>query len=357
MKDGSRSLDELESTIRKLFQEIFDLQDVGRDDDFFNLGGDSLGAEALSTGILSNTGYQFQMAWLLKTGTPRLIAERLISAKPAPRGVERPPIFAVHGRKGFMLPERSFLESLAEGQELRMFQLPGISSDATPLNRVEEIAAAYNAEIDEVYPTGPVLLTGFCMGCLIAMEMAAQLAERGREVRQLVLIDPNIPETTVSRLGLDPSPRWDRWKRIGQKKDRLMAQVIYGTSRRSAGVSTERMRKLWEMYFLVRLHRKRLKERFRAPAERVNYAGSFRAQAKLFAAFRSYQPRMFTGPSAILTSFFRADMAPIWKAFLPDCDVYVVAQTHRDVIHGAGGETASKLQELCDQALARENAA
>src|SRR5688500_16777457 len=100
MTDASRSLEELESTIRKLFQEIFDLGEVGSDDDFFNLGGDSLSAEALSAAILNNTGHQFQMAWLLKTGTPRLVAERLLSATSPPRSAKRPPIFAVHGRQG-----------------------------------------------------------------------------------------------------------------------------------------------------------------------------------------------------------------------------------------------------------------
>jgi thioesterase domain-containing protein len=360
MQHGDWSQEKLEAAIVRLFQDIFSFDEIGRDVDFFELGGDSLTAETLSGKILSTTGHEFQMAWLLKSGTPRLIAERLLSPAPVSRSAGRPPIFAVHGQKGFMLPKPSFLDGLAEGQELRMFQLPGITGDATPLCRVEEIAAAYIAEIDKVYPTGPVLLAGFCMGNLIAIEMAAQLVERGREVGQLVLIDPSIPETTVSRLRLDSSPRWTKWKSKGEwKRDRLMAKLIYGTSLSSEGVSKERMRKLWEMYFLVRLHRKRLKERLRGPRESVTYKANLRAQAKLFAAFRSYHPRNFAGDCAILSSSTRADMVLLWKVLLPGCTSYVVGQTHRDVIKAVGGETAKKLQEICDQALAsrRPNAA
>jgi thioesterase domain-containing protein len=352
---GTWSHDELESLVRKLFKEVFKLEEVGRDDDFFEMGGDSLTAEQLSAQILSNTGYEFQMAWLLKSGTPRLIAERMLSAAPARRSTERPPIFAVHGRKGFMLPHRSFLDSLAEGQELRMFQLPGVGGGrgAAPLNRVEDIAAAYIAEIDKSYPSGPVLLTGFCMGNLIAIEMAVQLVERGRQVGQLVLIDPNIPETTVSRLRLDTSPHWERWRSWAYwKRDRLVAKLIYGTSGKSEGVSKERMRRFWETYFLAMLHRKRLKQRLVGPPENVTYKANLRAQAKLFAAFRSYHPRSFAGHTVILSSSHRAWMAPVWQAILPDCDFHVVAQSHKELIRAAGGETAGKLQEACDRALA-----
>jgi thioesterase domain-containing protein len=360
---GSGPLDELESSIRRSFREVFDLDEVGGNDDFFDLGGDSLDAEALSAAILSLTGHQFQIAWLLKCGTPRLIAQRLLESEPLSRSEERPPIFAVHGRKGFMLPRRHFLESLAEGQELRMFELPGIRGETKPLNRVEDIAAAYVAEINKSYPVGPILLAAFCMGSLIAVEIAAQLTEQGREVRQLVLIDPSIPDTTTDRLQLDrptPSPEFRKYEGGSRRRwssVQVMAKLISRISRGNNGVSNERMRTLWEMFFVLRLRRKGLKERFFGRRKSVKYELNLKAQAKLFAAFRSYQPRRFGGSAAILSSFDRNATTHRWETFLPNCTVYIVGQTHSDVIGGAGGATARKLQALCDQALASESPA
>jgi pimeloyl-ACP methyl ester carboxylesterase len=349
--DGSRSLDDLETMICQFLKEVLDLDEVRPDDDFFELGGDSLTAETLSGKIFSATGHEFQMAWLLKSGTPRLIAERLLSSAPASRNAGRPPIFAVHGRQGFMLPQPDFIKSLADGQELRMFELPGIRGGAPPLSRIEEIAAAYNAEIEEAYPVGPVLLAGFCMGSLIAVEMAAQLVERGREVGQLVLIDPGMPETTVTRLRLGSSAEREEWKRQGEWRSvRRISSIVNRASPSPEGISTRHIRRFWEMYFLGTLYRGRLSKRRR---KSVDYQFNLRARAKLLAAFWTYRPRTFSGPSAILATSLRASMVtPIWKAFLPNCSVHVVGETHVDVVQGAGGETPRKLQELCDQALA-----
>ena len=104
----------LEKTIAEIFAEVFNLDEAGAFDDFFDLGGDSLNAEVLSMRISERTKYEFQPSWLLDSGSPRQIAQ-LLSKKPvenlmsndAHREGSRPPIFVVHGRGGEVLLARA----------------------------------------------------------------------------------------------------------------------------------------------------------------------------------------------------------------------------------------------------------
>lgn len=57
---------------------------------------------------------------------------------------------------------------------------------------VAAIAAEYAGQLIRVKPAGPLFLVGWCSGALIAFEIARVLMRRGREVRQLILLDPTL---------------------------------------------------------------------------------------------------------------------------------------------------------------------
>ena len=97
------------------------------------------------------------------------------------------------GAWAYTLPKPEFRQAFAEGQELFVFELPGIRGGQS-FDRTEDIAAVYVAKLVEHYPQGPILIASFCVGALIALEMASQLAEMGRPVAQLVLLDPSLPK-------------------------------------------------------------------------------------------------------------------------------------------------------------------
>ncbi|ROV97820.1 hypothetical protein VPNG_08650 [Cytospora leucostoma] len=61
------------------------------------------------------------------------------------------------------------------------------------LPALEELAAAYVAEIKRRQPVGPYLLGGYSIGGLVAFEAARQLLEDGSKVEKLVLIDTACP--------------------------------------------------------------------------------------------------------------------------------------------------------------------
>ena len=71
----------------------------------------------------------------------------------------RPPIFAVHGKQGFMLPLKEFFDGLHPGQKFNMFELPGLRTKAARLRRIEDIAQAYGITVELLRATCPVELT------------------------------------------------------------------------------------------------------------------------------------------------------------------------------------------------------
>jgi thioesterase domain-containing protein len=60
---------------------------------------------------------------------------------------------------------------------------------------MEELAASYIAAIQTVQPQGPYLLGGWCIGGIIAFEMAQQLQRQGYEVGLLALLDSFLPSS------------------------------------------------------------------------------------------------------------------------------------------------------------------
>jgi hypothetical protein len=69
--------DELEAQIATAFAEVFTLDYVGVNDDFLDLGGDSLLAEILGTVLSERIGQSFEISSLFEHGSPKRIATLL----------------------------------------------------------------------------------------------------------------------------------------------------------------------------------------------------------------------------------------------------------------------------------------
>lgn len=342
----------LETEIARIFADVLGIDQIGADDDFFDIGGDSLVAETVSMEILQRTGRQFPISSFLDFGSPRKIAAALATAgersididKAAPNSIAglsndaavapgagqhaRPPIFIVHGRGGYTLPEAPFRQALAEGQKLRMFELPGIRGGRC-YDTIEEIAEVYVGQIAAEYPQGPILLASFCAGGLIALEMAARLAREGRPVKHIVLIDPPVRRNGTLGFGANVKPlHQDVWHRAKGAFHRLLPRS-------------------WRLRYYELRWRKRGRGRY------SNLNLSPAARAKLYLAYLEYSPRPHSGPVTILTSAVRftavRDGLHVAK-ILPHRTVHLAFAHHGEVAREPRG--AQLMQEAFDAALA-----
>jgi thioesterase domain-containing protein len=74
------------------------------------------------------------------------------------------------------------------------FEAPGIDGAQAPLTSIEVLAARYLDDLRAFQPAGPYFIGGFCLGGIVAFELARQLRAQGQDVALLALIESPSPD-------------------------------------------------------------------------------------------------------------------------------------------------------------------
>jgi nonribosomal peptide synthetase DhbF len=189
--------------LRDLFAEVLGGGVVAADDDFFELGGDSLRAGRLVASLQSRFGYYVPTSLLLEAATPASLAAALSGAQEAALVPVRTagtgvPLFVVHGGAGDVMFARSIAGHLDAEQPVYALQPPPLRGPHPFVPTLQEMADRYLEEIRRVWPSGPYRLFGYSMGGIIAFEMAVLLQAAGHQVELLALGDTPTPENLES---------------------------------------------------------------------------------------------------------------------------------------------------------------
>lgn len=209
---------ELELRLCLLFEELLGVSPVTPDQDYFDLGGNSLLAVRLFGAIHEQFGVRLPMATLVDAGSPAKLA-RAINAKVPNRdgcvirlkaGGDGPALFLVHDGDGETLLYRNL--ALLMPKEVAVFGIePRREGRLTMVHATIEAAAThYLREIRKRQASGPYFLGGLCAGGLIAFEVARQLEGQGEEVRHLALIESAPPQAKL-RTG-EMRQRWQSFE-------------------------------------------------------------------------------------------------------------------------------------------------
>ena len=191
--------DAVEEQMTRIFSDLIDIAEVGREDSFFELGGDSLLLPRLIDRIEGDFGVTFSLGVVFEAPTVRSLAAAVQDRKstsswrslvPIRAHGCRPPMYLVHGLGGEISYFYNVVPYLHPEQPVYALQPP-----ADAYTALEPIAAHYIREIRLRQPTGPYLLGGYCLGGWIAFEMAHQLVEAGESVPLLMIIDSAVPGT------------------------------------------------------------------------------------------------------------------------------------------------------------------
>lgn len=197
--------DAVERQVANLWESLLGVHPIGAKDNFFDLGGNSLTAVRLFSAIRDLTGVNLPLATLFDAPTVEKLADALrrntakwSSLVPIHAGGSRVPLFLIHGAEGNVLLYRQLAQHLGPDQPVYGFQSQGLNGSDSFHTSIEEMAAHYIKELPTVQPHGPYRLGGYCLGGMIAFEMARQLRERGERASLVVLIESYNP-TAVPR--------------------------------------------------------------------------------------------------------------------------------------------------------------
>ena len=204
---GERNVIEELTTI---WEEFLGVEDIKKDDNFFDLGGNSLVAVQLFDELKRKLGVRLPLSALFKAPTIEQFAELIepevsetkvvqpkkshssVLVKIQGEGKERP-FFCIHGHFGNVLFFNELAKLLGKGRPFYGVQSVGLSGEEDPLTSIEAMADRIIQEIKEVQPHGPYSFGGYCYGTLVSREIARKLDEMGEEYDPIVMIDPHPP--------------------------------------------------------------------------------------------------------------------------------------------------------------------
>lgn len=216
--------DEIETNLLGWWSDLLGAEKINLNDDFFDLGGQSLVAVRLFTKIKKTYQVDLGLSTLFEARTVRQLAAvlRKEGAKgdsasswsalvPLQKGGSKPILFCVHGVGGNVLGYNAVVRYLPPDQPFYAIQGQGLNRKQKPLTRMEDLAAFYVKEIRSVQPKGPYYLAGYSFGGVAAFEMACQLRAAGESVAFLGMFDsdrPNSPLDLATRLRLHAELLW-----------------------------------------------------------------------------------------------------------------------------------------------------
>lgn len=193
--------DDVEREIVRITEGLLAFSPIGRDDDFFLLGGDSLTAVELQSRLrnafgvhVTNFHEDATIAGMARSVRDARSADtartRLPVLIPLWREGSAPPLFLVHGRHGQAFVSAHFMRLLGNDQPVWAFQARGLDGVQSPYASVEEMSVDYVAHVREHQAHGPYFLGALCAGAFVAAAMARALGGMGETVLPLLLLDP-----------------------------------------------------------------------------------------------------------------------------------------------------------------------
>ncbi len=248
---------DLEIGLATVWQRVLGVERVGLHDNFFDLGGNSLGAIALgaemekSTGIPVDIGEVFRsptIAKLVKSMGPNAEKSASVVVPLQPSG-DGTPIFCICGiniyadlAKTMGKAQPVFGVYVAEEQVIATQATRGEMPDVS----IGRLVEAYYTSIMRFRPQGPYRLAGFSLGGILALELASLMRRRGAEVEVIILLDTFLPQAYHKN--------WFKVVRtkakeiLGKVKRKLFALV----SRKGAALDKEAKKKEDSGYALLR---------------------------------------------------------------------------------------------------------
>jgi amino acid adenylation domain-containing protein len=343
-------LTEIETELAKLWCQLLDIDAVGRDDNFFDLGGHSSLVGRLIARVKSRFGKRIAVTMFIQTPTIAHLA-RLLSGNDIPHlavvkkgSSKRTPLIWVgpapwqHRLSSYLSPEQPVMSVLLSQSEI---------TSTAPEYRLEDLAACMVTKIRQLYPDAAYAIAGFCQTSLLAYECAKSLLKLGHEVPLLVMGDV-LPPGYLQRLSF-----------VERSKRRLEREAFYLSA---IGHS---LPSHWKLLL------KRRMGGLRVMREEIKWAKFYRSGSKDSESVQELYPALLVGQLRYIPSRYpgrvlflqsgnrppsaRWDAAATWEGLLDDQEIFESPADHTDIFEEPHiKNVAERIQLALDGALDNE---
>jgi acyl-CoA synthetase (AMP-forming)/AMP-acid ligase II/thioesterase domain-containing protein/acyl carrier protein len=184
-----------ETTVASIVSTLLGLDRVGRHDDLFELGLDSLAAQELVAVVEDRFGVALPVTALLDAPTVARLAPLTLDRTPRSAlsvrfnpDARSAPLFCVSGAGGTALKLRPLADRLTD-RPVVVIEANGLHRRGRPDRTIEAMARRAEREIRRHQAAGPYLLMGHSVGGLVAFEVARRLRRRGEQIGFLAVLD------------------------------------------------------------------------------------------------------------------------------------------------------------------------
>lgn len=340
-----------EARLLHLWRQVLERDDFGVDDDFFELGGDSLAAAEVLAALEADAGEELVPSLLLRAPTVARLAEAL---RAPDGGRDAPPIVVLQPRGGgppLVLVDPEVGGSNVYGGLVRRLGAARpvwrLDPPRGELSSVAALAAGHVATLTEASPEGPYLLGGFCFGAVVALEMARRLRAEGRDVRHLALVGVS-PYDLPSLVAPEAMARYLAVRRpVPRVRAYLAEGGMYAGARR--------LRHYRDGLLILA---RGAGHAVTAPARRGPSSGAAAWLESRIDAMRRYAPARLAGGGTLYlsageTARYSDDPASDWAGVSEDTRVRIFPGSHADLLREpAVSELATRINRDIEASLA-----
>lgn len=198
---------------KSMWRRVLAVPEVLFDDDFFDVGGNSLLSVELFAAIKKAFGVEIPLSFLAESSrfgdiwtkideattakeaahisgaaSSKTIPAFCHSLVPIKESGDKNPVFCFHGVGGNVLNYLG-LAPVFSDRPVFGLQSRGLDRKSLPLSNLRKMAKAYTDEIRLIQPNGPYILLGGSMGGILAFESAKILKQAGERVERIIMID------------------------------------------------------------------------------------------------------------------------------------------------------------------------
>jgi len=189
---------EIEGRIRKIWSVILGIEtnSISVTDNFFDLGGTSIRAVALSLKMKNIFSVYISPAKIFETPTLEQIAQILLEETNFPmmhsfsKSGKSSPIYFVHTANTGAETYFPLAEKLSKKISFFGIEPYNLFTKGPMIRGISNLSRKYIDFLKQHCPKGPYILGGWSFGGVVAFEMAIQLESMGDRVEKLYLIDP-----------------------------------------------------------------------------------------------------------------------------------------------------------------------
>ena len=188
-----------EELLASIWASVFGFEQIGIQDNFFDLGGHSLMAVQLISKINQKLDKDIPISTLFQHPTVAELATLVTKnvdysvthpcLVPIQVGGTQPALFCIHSAGGQVMIYQHLATCLGKDQPVYGLQSRALEDPAIEHESIDSMAYEYANAIRQHQPNGPYCLMGWSMGGAIAVSVAKQLEQQGLDVAFVGLVD------------------------------------------------------------------------------------------------------------------------------------------------------------------------